>query len=111
MTTYRKHDLEQGWEFKILRAATQQFKKPEVLKSVQNEEALAGWELLEKFDNERLRFKRPLAARKGDANLGMGIDPYRTQYGISEGKLVAYWITGVMLVMVGFIAVMIWINP
>lgn len=109
MTTYRKDELEQGWEFKILRSATAQFKQPEVLKAVLTEEAGAGWELLEKFDNERLRFKRPVAARKQDANLAL--DPYRTQYGFSEGKLVAYWIIGVIIVLAAFIAVMFWINP
>ena len=30
MTAYRKDDLEQGWEFKILRSATAQFRKPEI---------------------------------------------------------------------------------
>ena len=90
MTAYRKDDLEQSWEFKILRSATAQFRKPDILNIVLAEESRAGWELLEKFDNERLRFKRPIAGRKGDVNLAAGIDPYRTQYGISESGLVAY---------------------
>ncbi len=86
MTRYSQEDLEK-WEYKILRSATSQFKKPEVFQQVLGEEALAGWELLEKLDDSRIRFKRPVEARKRDISLPPEYDPYRTQYGISEGAL------------------------
>ena len=49
------------------------------------EEARSGWELVEKFDDSRLRFKRPTAARNIPSPAG--IDPYRSTYGMSQGKL------------------------
>src|SRR5438105_15873179 len=84
-TGYTHADLAEGWEFKFLRSATGAFRTPEGLRKAVEEEARAGWVLLEKFDNRRLRFKRPLSARSGDAALS--IDAYRTSYGLSEGKL------------------------
>lgn len=98
MTAYRREELEQGWEFKILRSATGVFRKPKMLRAVMAEEARAGWELVEKFDNKRLRFKRPVAARSRDASLPIGVDPYRSYYGISESWLGAYMAVGVIVV-------------
>jgi hypothetical protein len=81
MTKYTNEDLEQNWEFKIVRAYFPVFRKPEVFQSLLEEEALAGWELVEKLDDQRIRFKRRKQARRNDAALPFGIDPYRTQYG------------------------------
>ena len=81
MTKYTDADLQGDWEFKILRCNTAAFGKPEVFQKVCEEEATAGWVLVEKFDNHRLRFKRPMGAREKDAMLEF--DPYRTQYGIT----------------------------
>lgn len=50
------------------------------------EEARAGWTVIEKFDNGRVRLKRPASARASDATLGF--DPYRTWVGISQTRLV-----------------------
>ncbi|MBI3159829.1 MAG: hypothetical protein HYZ26_09555 [Chloroflexi bacterium] len=96
MTAYRSDDLSGDWEFKILRSATGAFRNPAVQAQVEAEEALAGWTLLEKFDNERLRFKRPPGARRRDEMLPRGLDPYRTSYGINEGAL-AFWIVAAIL--------------
>lgn len=85
MTGYTATDLADGWEFKILRSATGAFKKPEVLRGILEEEGRAGWVMVEKFDSQRVRLKRPAAARSGDSALGF--DPYRTTVGISEGRL------------------------
>src|SRR5260370_9344230 len=82
MTKYTEAELQGSWEFKILRSNTAQFKNPDVLRQACEEEARAGWVLLEKFDNQRLRFKRPISARPGDAIL-IGHAAYRTQYGMS----------------------------
>ena len=91
MTGYTPDDLAEGWEFKIVRSATGAFRKPECLRQVIEEEGRAGWVLLEKFDNQRVRFKRPASAKSGDSALAPapGYDPYRTSYGMSDGKLVA----------------------
>jgi len=87
MSRYTDSELDGGWEFKILRSNTGAFGKPAVLRKVCDEEARAGWTLVEKFDNERLRFKRPASARAGDAALPF--DPYRSHYGIGTGAFVA----------------------
>jgi hypothetical protein len=81
MTRYTREDLEQDWEFKIVRSTFGAFRKPRVLQALIEEEALAGWEMVEKFDEYRVRFKRPIRARQGDSLLPGNIDPYRTQYG------------------------------
>jgi hypothetical protein len=36
-----------------------------------------------------VRFKRPRSARQRDAQLPVGVDPYRVHYGVSEGAFVA----------------------
>jgi len=100
MTSYSREELEGDWEFKILRSAGRAFSKPEALETVLEEEALAGWELIEKFDDKRLRFKRPRSARANDLYLPEGVDPYRTQYGISEdaiGAIVGLSLMGLLV--------------
>ena len=83
MTMYTREELEEDWEFKIVRANSAAFGKPEVLQKLLQEEAVAGWTMVEKFDDSRIRFKRPRDAREQDAYLPEGVDPYRTQYGAS----------------------------
>jgi hypothetical protein len=92
LTTYHKDDLE-GWEFKIVRSNTRYFKKPENLRQVCEDEAKAGWEMVEKFDDTRIRFKQ------NDQYL-QGIDPYRTHVGIGNAQL-GLTITASVLVGVG----------
>jgi hypothetical protein len=106
MTRYNRSELEQDWEFKIVRSATGAFKKPEVLQAVIQQEAMTGWRMVEKFDDTRLRFKRPAAAARDDINLPAGIDPYRTSYGMSEGALgavIGLSILGVVAIIVTII--------
>ena len=81
MTQYTQDDLRNDWEFKIVRSGTAAFRKPEVLNRLLEEEAQAGWVMLEKLDDSRIRFKRPRSARAKDAYLPDGVDPYGTQYG------------------------------
>lgn len=83
MTTYDKEDLE-GWEFKIVRASTRKFRHREVVQQLCEEEARAGWEMVEKFDNQRIRFKRRIEHRADDRH--REIDPYRTQIGMDAGR-------------------------
>ncbi|HET6203533.1 MAG TPA: hypothetical protein VFI25_12105 [Planctomycetota bacterium] len=105
MAEYGPRDLAEGWEFKFLRSATGAFRNPEFLKEVLTEEGKAGWTLVEKFDNGRIRVKRPAAARASDT--GFSFDPYRTTVGISEGRLAFYIVAGVIsviLLVVGIVA-------
>jgi hypothetical protein len=96
MTEYTREDLDHDWEFKIVRSAKAAFRKREVLDKVVEEEARAGWVMLEKLDDSRLRFKRPRRARAQDAYLPPEVDPYRTHYGASSPRQIA-----IMLLLVG----------
>ena len=105
MTPYKESELNTGWEFKILRSVTNEFKKPEIFRQIIEEEAISGWELLEKLDDGRIRFKRPTASRKRDPMLPAGIDPYRTQYGLSEGGLAFRIVFVVVLLMAALVSI------
>lgn len=85
MTGYTPEELASGSEFKILRSATAAFRRPEFLKQVLEEEASAGWTLVEKFDNSRIRLKRPASARASGGSAQF--DPYRSYVGMSETAL------------------------
>jgi hypothetical protein len=105
MTEYSEKDLREGWEFKILRANTAAFKNPQVLKQACEEEAQAGWILVEKFDDQRLRFKRPTSAKDKDSYLPF--DAYRTQFGISKGAFTGIIVAvtvGVSFLLIALIA-------
>ena len=71
-----------GWEFKIVRANRNLFRDASVLQQLCEEEAEAGWILLEKLDDHRLRFKRPMALRYVEPTKLVN-DPYRCHYGSS----------------------------
>jgi hypothetical protein len=53
--------------------------------------------LVEKFDNSRIRLKRPAKARELDGKLDF--DPYRTHAGASQGIVALAIIGGVIAVM------------
>ena len=99
MTNYNSDELE-GWEFKIVRSHTEHFRKRENVTRVCDEEARAGWELVEKFDNNRLRFKRRTDHRAKDRYLDF--DPYRSHVGIAGGTL-GMIIAGSIIALVGLI--------
>src|SRR5450755_1844860 len=105
MTSYSENDLSEGWEFKILRSNMNAFRKPENLKMYLEEEGRAGWILVEKFDDNRLRLKRPASARRGDAALNF--DPYRTQVGLSDTRMVLLILGIVFGVIVGVIGLLV----
>jgi hypothetical protein len=44
--------------------------------------------MVELFDDSRVRLKRPMSTRRNDSLLPDGINPYRTQFGLSDGILV-----------------------
>jgi hypothetical protein len=86
MTAYKKDDLE-GWEFKIMRSYSGKFKDNKFVQQLCQEEAKAGWEMLEKFDDYRIRFKRRIDNRPNDQFLK--IDPYRTSVGFGINHIMA----------------------
>src|SRR4051812_16715241 len=74
-------------EYKILRSITGAFRKPEKFRAALDEEAQAGWELVEKLDDKRIRLRRSIAWREKDS--GLAQDPYRIKVGMTEGALAA----------------------
>jgi hypothetical protein len=81
MTRYNAEDLN-GWEFKIVHSTFGRFRNSEVIRRLMEEEARNGWEMVEKFDDYRIRFKRRTDKRA--LNAGSGVDPYRTNYGTKQ---------------------------
>jgi len=108
MARYTQDDLSNDWEFKIVRSDSAAFRKPEVLKTLLEEEARTGWVMLEKFDDSRIRFKRPHGARARDVLLPPGVDPYRTQYGISSTRIGLLVVALMMLALLALGALGFW---
>jgi len=69
------------WEYKIVRASSDLFRNPAIFNKLCREEAEIGWILLEKLDDRRVRFKRPIALRDEKRSNLPPFDPYRTHYG------------------------------
>lgn len=86
MTGYASGDLDGDWEFKIVRAGTPVFRRRETLEQLIQEEARAGWVMLEKLDDSRIRFKRQRSARTKDTYLPPDVAPYRTHYSSTHGQ-------------------------
>ena len=104
MSTYNSQELD-GWEFKIVRSTFGRFSNYEAVQKVCHEEAETGWELVEKFDSCRLRFKRRVERRAGDHQARL--DPYRTSPSLnSNGKLVAL-VLGIVLLLGGIMALLL----
>jgi hypothetical protein len=69
------------WEYKIVRASSDLFRNPAIFNKLCQEEAQVGWILLEKLDDRRVRFKRPIGLRDAPRSNLPPFDPYRTHYG------------------------------
>ena len=101
LTPYNAEDMD-GWEFKIVRANSRKFKGADAIRRLCEEEAHAGWEMVEKFDDSRIRFKRRVEMRSRDQHLGPGsVDPYRTLVGASETHIVLIVLGVTALVLLG----------
>ncbi|HEU4886664.1 MAG TPA: hypothetical protein VFV49_02175 [Thermoanaerobaculia bacterium] len=109
MTAYGSGDLNQDWEFKIVRANRAVFGKPAHFNRVLAEEARAGWVLVEKFDDMRLRFKRSRQARLNDSMLPPGVDPYRVHYGLRPGPFVLLLVMTILALCAGVIALVMFL--
>ena len=96
MTLYSANDLSEGWEFKIIRSNFATFRDPGKLRAVLDEEKRGGWTLVEKFDDQRLRLKRPIGTKVAQGDFSDHYDPYRTTVGMSQGAL-ALTIVGIAL--------------
>ena len=105
MAKYTPDDLNSEWEFKIVRSESGAFRKPEVLRKLIEEEARAGWEMLEKLDDRRVRFKRSHSSRSRDALLPPDVDAYRTRYGTPTAQyaLLATMVLGLATVGLGLL--------
>lgn len=97
MTQYTSEDLNENWEFKIVRSATNAFRNPDLFAALLEEEAIAGWEMVEKLDDGRVRFKRHRDARNRDHRLPPGLNPYRTQFGRTSNAPMVAVIAGLLL--------------
>ena len=93
---YSPEDLDQGWEFKIVRGHIGAFRRPAALKKLLEQESQSGWVMLEKFDDSRIRFRRPASARANDSYLPRGVDPYRTNLVAPAGWLAVVLVIGVL---------------
>jgi hypothetical protein len=108
MTPYSTHDLAENWEFKILRNSFATFRDPQKLKAVLDEEKQGGWVLVEKFDDYRIRLKRPSGTKTVQGDFADQYDPYRTTVGPSQEKRTAIVLGAItfFLFMVMFLAAM-----
>lgn len=90
------HHLRFGrdWEFKIVRAVWPSFRRRENLERLLAEEAGAGWRLVEKLDNNRVRLARPVSERS--RQLSPSIDPYRSWWGVPQAWIVFWLILAVL---------------
>ncbi|CDM93406.1 MAG: hypothetical protein P5702_05605 [Limnospira sp. PMC 1291.21] len=73
----------QDWEYKIVRAQRDLFRNPKTFEKLCQEEAIAGWVMVEKLDDRRIRFRRPSNYQPSQSDQVALIDPYRSSYGSS----------------------------
>lgn len=84
-------------EYKIIRNSFGAFKDPDKFRAALAEEARCGWQLVEKFDDNRVRLRRPISCRAADAESEQ--DPYRTRVGGGGGTVAAVVILVVVVVL------------
>ena len=83
-------------EFKTIQAQTPLFAETAKMHELLEVEARAGWRLLEKENNYRIKLQRDISHRENDANLN--IDAYRTSVGVSSA--ITYGATALLTVAV-----------
>jgi hypothetical protein len=75
-------ELKMELEYKVVQSTTPLFAKLQNIDAIMAEESKAGWQLVEKFDNYKLRLQRDISHRANDKALPF--DAYRTQVGVSN---------------------------
>ncbi len=106
LTPYDDDPSARDWEYKILRANTGVFRNPQELRRHLDEESQAGWELVEKFDDARIRLRRLRSAGADDHLLSF--DAYRSRLGFSQTKLALFTVFGILaIVLIAAIAIAI----
>ena len=103
MTQYSDNDVAGEWEFKIVRAASGIFRKPEEFAKLLEEEGKFGWQLLEKLDDGRVRFKRHTTERSRDRRARTDEDPYRSSYGRSPERQAAIIVLAGLFAMIAIL--------
>lgn len=98
LSSYSRPDPYGDYEFKVLSGARKAFRGPERFQAVLAEEARAGWELVEKFSDSRVRLRRPISRRQLDGKLDF--DAYRSTVGMTDGAAAALFVVP-MLVALG----------
>lgn len=93
------------YEYKIIRSPFGAFKKPDKFRAALAEEARVGWQLVEKFDDTRVRLRRPISFRAIDADSGQ--DPYRIRIGLNDGAIAGRIILGVVLGVAAVVGVLL----
>ncbi|WP_406700096.1 hypothetical protein V5E97_14770 [Singulisphaera sp. Ch08] len=88
-----------------MRSTSAAFRKPEQLRAVLAEEKKGGWVFVEKFDDSRIRLKRPAGAKLMEGDFEDGYDPYRSMVGISGEQRLLIFAIGVGVLFVSFIIV------
>ncbi len=83
-------------EYKTVQAQTPLFADTKKMQEILLEEAKAGWDLLEKEDNYRIKLQRDSSNRSNDGNLE--IDPYRATVGVSS--VLTYGITALVTMLI-----------
>ncbi len=89
-------------EYKVIQAQTPLFADTNKMHKVLDEEAKAGWRLLEKEDNYKIRLQRDISHRANDKNLD--IDAYRSAVGVSS--VVTYG--GTAILAIGIVSVILY---
>ncbi|MDP1930572.1 MAG: hypothetical protein Q8L60_03840 [Gammaproteobacteria bacterium] len=79
-------------EYKVVQSTTPLFATSKKIEEIMAEESKAGWQLVEKFDNYKMRLQRDISHRANDKNLGF--DAYRSQVGVNN--IIVYGITTVV---------------
>ena len=69
-------------EYKVIQSQTPMFSDTAKMHEILDEEAKAGWRLLAKEDNYRLKLQRDISNRANDTALD--IDAHRTTVGVSS---------------------------
>lgn len=79
-------------EYKVVQSTTPLFATSKKIDEIMAEESKAGWQLVEKYDNYKMRLQRDISNRSNDKNLGF--DAYRSQVGVNN--IIVYGITTIV---------------